>query len=1089
MLSFVYGTKNSSKSEYLTEKITRCLKEGNRVMLIVPERRSVVTEHRMISSLPGTLRAELEVLSFRRLCNRVFREYGGISHQNITKEGKTLILWRVLTQIAPHLSVYSHLDLDSRPVIETLLDTLTTLDRAALSNKTLSRQAERAAEHGNHALCQKLNDLVLIRSAFKTVLSRDFDDPEEELARLGQLLDIHPFFKDYHVFIDETNSFSGNELTVLRRILSQSPEVTVTLGRLPKDHRDVCRKLIWCEKALRREADNAACPVRTEAVLEDVGKGSAALAFLRTHLFSSKKETFVSSEGIDLVTCTDAASEAEMIACAILDNVQNGSRWRDHAIALRDTEAYKGILDRRLQAAGIPFYFADKRPLAAQNAVKGLLLALNTVSDNYRLKDICAYMRSGYTTLSFEETCLLEEYAKIWQIEGAKWRSDRPFCMNPKGRSIGSDEETIKKLERLNDIKCRLILPLEELAADQKGVQTVKDRVASLYRFYEKNEYPVRILEAAHQKNNSGDSTGAMHLCQTNDLICQCFDELWETVGDMPCSLSLFTKMFTTSIEGRNIGSIPQKSDEVLITDVFSLGSSHYPHLFLPGLIDGVFPSSAGGDGLFNNSELKFLSEDGIDLPGMYEQRCADEFFAFEEAIGAAQTHLTLSYPQRDSAANGTSPSLFFDAVRALIPSLSFINYQDLPAKRRLGSKQMLYNLYLSGKAGENAPVFEEVFGSALSPVSYGGGLDSAFAHTIYENALLLSQSKLEKFIECPFAYTCRYLFGLQSDPVAETAANEYGTLMHAVFEEVLGDLSRKGDPATASDEELKKAIGKKIEDFRHAILGQSEDIRTLHLLRRAGATAYLLLAGMRDEFQNSRFRPIFFELPFGLTQKDGGLSLPAMEFFKDEKFRAALRGIADRVDLYKQGDTVYFRIVDYKTGNKEFDQSELKHGLSGQMLLYMRAVCTTKDPAFLAAIGADENTKLVPAGIVYCIAKRPKLTVRPGMGKDEILSAAKGEIARHGIAIDEPDLIAALDTSLDQSYLPTGKGKRMSREEFDDMLESLPQTLGEVTKKLYSGNADIDPLCEGKQDACRYCDFRAVCRQKNKNNKEGDDL
>ena len=298
---------------------------------------------------------------------------------------------------------------------------------------------------------------------------------------------------------------------------------------------------------------------------------------------------------------------------------------------------------------------------------------------------------------------------------------------------------------------------------------------------------------------------------------------------------------------------------------------------------------------------------------------------------------------------------------------------------------------------------------------------------------------------------------------------------MHAVFEEVLGSLSRKGDPAAATDEELKRAVDEKIEDFRRAILGESEDVRTLHLLRRAGATAYLLLAGMRDEFKNSRFRPAFFELPFGMPQKDGRLSLPAMEFWKDENLRAALRGIADRVDLYKDGDTVYFRIVDYKTGNKEFDPSELQYGLSSQMLLYMRAVCTTKDPAFLAAIGADENTNLVPAGIVYCIAKRPRLTVRPGMTENEILSAAKNEITRNGIAIDEPHLLSALDTSPDQSYLPTGKGKRMAREEFEAMLESLPKTLGEVTKKLHGGNADITPLCEGKQDACRYCDFRAV--------------
>lgn len=1090
MLHFVYGTKNSDKSEYVAAKITEHLQNGDRVILLVPERRSVAMEKAMLSAVPDACKLGLEVLSFRRLCNRVFREYGGLHDHYISRGGKILLLWRVLRELSPSLSVYGNLDLGNRKVISSLLDTITTLDRAALSDEMLTLQAKRASASQNELLANKLNDLALIRGTFHTVLSKDFDDPEEDLDRLCHTLDAHPFFKDYTVFIDETASFSGKELAVIRRILAQSPCVTVALGKDPADSRAVLRKLNWCEKALKKEAAAVNCPVVTDAILPDNKQGAPALAFLRTHIFSENTETCPCCDGISLYACASRAEEAEMITVSILDHVQSGGRWRQHAIALRNLDEYRGILDRRLRSAGIPFYFADKRPLSGEPAVKSLLGALSCIVGGLRIKDISSYMKNGFTPLSFDEICLLEDYAKIWQIEGNRWKSSFTWHMNPKGRSIGTAPDQIETLEKLNDIKCRLMLPLEELAHDQQGEKTVKERALLLYRFYEKNEYPTRILAAAHEKNEHGDSAGALRLCQTGDLICDCLDELVSTVGDMPCTLTLFAEMLRSIVDEHQIGSIPQKNDEVLIVDVFSLGNAHYDRLYIPGLCDGSFPATGGADGLLTNAELKFLAEDGIDLSGTTDQRAADEFFAFEEAVGAASGHLTLCYPMRDATANGTSPSLFLSSVKALFPELNIKNYGDIPVFERLGSLHLLQKAYFSGNTGVYTPVFERVLGSSIAVPAYGGGIDEAYAASIYGDSMLLSQSKLEKFIDCPFAYACVYLFRLHEDVSADTAANEYGTLMHAVFEEVLKDISATCDPGSADDNTILTLIQEKINNFSKQILGENEDIRTAQLLRRAGATAFLLLTGMRDEFASSLFRPAFFELPFGMkSEEDDALTLPALSFLDEDGLKAGLRGLADRVDMYKKGDTVYFRIVDYKTGNKEFDRKELEKGLSGQMLLYMRAVCACRDPKFLKAIGADENTKLAPAGVVYCIAKRPQWQAGPRMDAEEILRTARCKITRNGISVDDPEILSALDTTPDKQYLPKGKGKAVSAQVFDQMLKDLPEVLGQVTKRLHAGCTDAEPLKEGsKHDACKFCAFRAVCRRKETSGKDGDD-
>ena len=160
MLHLVYGTKNSDKNSYIAEKITKCLKNGEQVILLVPERRSVAVEKAMISALPDECKLGLEVLSFRRLCNRVFREYGGLRDNYIGSGGKLLILWRVLNELSPALKVYGNLDLNNKKVISALLQAITSLDRAAISNKTLEELAEKAESEGNIVLKEKLFSML-----------------------------------------------------------------------------------------------------------------------------------------------------------------------------------------------------------------------------------------------------------------------------------------------------------------------------------------------------------------------------------------------------------------------------------------------------------------------------------------------------------------------------------------------------------------------------------------------------------------------------------------------------------------------------------------------------------------------------------------------------------------------------------------------------------------------------------------------------------------------------------------------------------------------------------------------------------------
>lgn len=50
------------------------------------------------------------------------------------------------------------------------------------------------------------------------------------------------------------------------------------------------------------------------------------------------------------------------------------------------------------------------------------------------------------------------------------------------------------------------------------------------------------------------------------------------------------------------------------------------------------------------------------------------------------------------------------------------------------------------------------------------------------------------------------------------------------------------------------------------------------------------------------------------------------------------LQGRIDRVDLAEEDDQIFVKIIDYKSGEKQFDLAALYYGLQLQLVVYMNA-------------------------------------------------------------------------------------------------------------------------------------------------------
>src|SRR5699024_8419833 len=139
---------------------------------------------------------------------------------------------------------------------------------------------------------------------------------------------------------------------------------------------------------------------------------------------------------------------------------------------------------------------------------------------------------------------------------------------------------------------------------------------------------------------------------------------------------------------------------------------------------------------------------------------------------------------------------------------------------------------------------------------------------------------------------------------------------------------------------------------------------------RRLLKSVHLVVDNVVQELACSDFAPVSFELGFG-SRGD----LPPVELTVDG-VTVSITGFVDRVDGWEHDGRLYLRVVDYKTGRKSFDLTDVWNGLGLQMLLYLFAL----EREGKALYGRE----IVPAGVLYLPARDAVVAGSRAMTEEE---------------------------------------------------------------------------------------------------------
>ncbi len=1081
VLRFLLGRAGSGK----TCEVRNMLKNmagsgGSRLMLLVPEQASFENERAMLRLLGAKDARRVSVTSFSRLVDLVQRECGGFAGRRLDDGGRGMFLSLALEQVKDRLRIYRK-NAEGTELVGPLLGVLAEFKMCDVGPKSLEEAALRLPDG---SLRRKTEEISWIFSAYDALVAQSFVDPLDDLTRLKRILQEHPLFEGYTVMIDSFQSFTVQEYDIIGQILRQAEDVWITLcadslgGEEDSGLFSIARKTA---RVLTRIAVRAGVPVASPAVLQPGGRFKApALAALEAGVYRPLHKAFQGEkDGAVLYEAKNRYDEAAFVSAAIRNLVMEGRyRYRDFAVIARSTDVYNGILDSALESREIPFFMDRPEAIDAEPLMRLVLSAFRIAESGFRSDDVFLYLKTGLAGLSTEQISELENYTFVWNISGRRWTQE--WTENPEGFAAGIDESGAALLRRVNESRRAAVSPLLRFEKDTEDADG-EGMAAAVYRLLQAVGAAENLRSFAAGISAGGDPQLAERELRLWDLMMQILDQLALVVGKNRIARARCAELLRLVVRSSRMADIPQGLDEVTVGDADRIRAAGPKVVFLIGAVQGEFPMAPGSDSIFSDAERRELIGLGLPLNDTAEGVALQERFLAYSAVSAASERLYVTYPIADGEGHALAPSSIPSEVSAVLGGLSplaeemmeetFFADAEAPAlelaARRWNDGSVLSSTLRKLLGGREAARMAAVSRAALrTPARFA---DPEISGRLFGRSMTVSATQIEKFELCRFQYFCRYGLNVRERRAAELNALEYGSLMHFLLQRLFQDIG-SSRVAGMAPEELHKMILEILGEYVRLMFGGMEDEtpRFAYLVSRIADSAQIVAAHIAQELSQSGFSPADFELPIGGAVGPLVIPLP-------DGGEVRVDGKIDRVDLMDRGGVRYLRIVDYKTGKREFRFSDLVYGMNMQMLIYLAALCEN---------GRERYGGFRPAGVLYMPADAPGVPAERSASSADLRGELEKRLRMDGIVLDQPDVIAGMDREADGRYIPVGlkngapSGRKniYSAEEMKQILAYLRTLIAQMVTELHKGDVAAFPLHGSRYDACEWCPYASVC-------------
>ena len=1080
-LRIIYGKAGTGKSSFIYNEINEKIKqnEKSKIYIITPEQFSFTAEKKLMENKKSVINAE--VITFNRMAYRVMNEVGGNIHNSLTKCGKSMLIYSILQKEKKNLNLLNKSDEN----IDLAMRTISEFKKNQVSIEELKKETENISDN---YLKIKLQDLILIYEKFNDNIENKYIDETDLLTKLSENIEKINLFKNAIFYIDEFVGYTKQELEIIKKLLNISKNVTITfcidnleLNSNPDTDIFYPNK-ITLSKILKL--------LNEEEKIETVNLNklnrfkNEELIYLENYLYNLKIKKYEKEiKNINLFLSKNQYSEIEYIAKNIIKLVKNNNyKFNEIGIITKNVNTYSSLIKAIFTKYEIPVFIDEKKDLNQNILIRYILSILEIIIKNYSYESVFNYLKINFSEFDEDDIFKLEKYCIKYGIKNNKFKKDFIYEINK------------EEINYLNELRKKIINPIINLEKKINKKQNVKNIIKELYLFLINENIENKLNKKIKELENKNNFELAKEYKISYEIIINIFDEISNIFNDEEFTLDNFYKIFKIGLKNSSLGKIPASQDGVTVGDTERSRTHKVKAIFIIGLNDGSFPSVNKDEGFINDTDREVLKEKNIELAKGTLENLYDDNFNIYKAFTTAEEKIFLSYCQSDTDGKSLRPSTLILKIKKIFPNLIeqndilekenyFLNekelYEDFISKIICENDEIKNdNLFLFYKYFNENNNYKKILKNNLNYIKklkMPEKIKKENIQKLYGTKLKTSVSKLETFKSCPYEYFLQYSLKIKEKEELKVKNLDTGSFMHEVINSFFEETkNNKIDIKSIEDEEIEKIVNKiideKLNNNKNYIFTATEKYKLLvKRLKRIilKALKYIILGLKSGDFEVEGTEVAFDE-------KKG--TYKPIEIKLENGKTVEIVGKIDRIDIAKDENNKYIRIIDYKSSIKDIDYTNIYAGLQLQLITYLDAMCKIED--------------FIPAGILYFNLLEQMINSGKKMTDEEIEEKIKNNFKMKGLILadvrvakmQDNNLMAGTQSKVIPAYMDKSemlspkKSSIATREEFEKLQKYVINTIKEISEEILSGNIKLKPYYKNKKTPCEYCSYKNVC-------------
>ena len=844
-------------------------------------------------------------------------------------------------------------------------------------------------------------------------------------------------------------------------------------------------------------------------------------------------------ENIIVYEAKNVDDEITNAAHIILEKTRKGKlRYEDIKIVVPSVEDYSDKIISIFSRYGIPVFIDNTKSILNSPYIEAIRAALDVVTYNFSYDSVMRYINSGIFEKN-SEIFEIDNFIREYGIRGAnRYKIGFEPIFDYKKRILDVKDELFGPL-----------LSLYDAIYNKKEKMTIKEYIDEIEAFEnkillkEKFDRLIDKLSNAEDAQNSkvadklrsyynrfGNNFQLDVLNKSVEVKEKVIDTIKKVFGDSDEKISIleFRNIFDIGFTDVEIKILPQGLDQVVVGDLMRSRFDNPKIEICLGFNQSKVPAETSDNTLIDDAIRDEFKNVNINISQTTYETAYNQRLYLYLVLTNPKDELIISYPRLNINKSTDEKSSVISAIEKLFGYIDMVDdeekfYTNLTVNRidkyslgyyseedlcdyiaenmqnlrreydnKTADNKINYDTLAVKKAikylyNKNQDAFKYKFESVFNKINSkdDANIDEKIAKNIIDKVRggsVASVSYIESYNSCPYKHFLEKTIKLSERKNYEISSIDLGTYIHRILELFYKNNKKEDIDKLIADKELDVKIDECIEmatkeNFSFQDLKKGDEIFY-------GANKLAVVKRMIKKILNAAIRFINFA--------NEGTKLT--DISTEERFETKIengdteiivKGTVDKIESYKDDNSVYVNVIDYKSGKKAktISLKEIENGTSIQLILYLDYCKNVK----------FKNKDVIPCGAFYLWVDDPVIHLQKEIDDEELNKKINKALAYVGIANDDNEIVKNIKETLtprskskgyedkDTGFVLSGellKGGSVSKsetdnEKFDDLMTNTRNIIKTSMENIEKGNIEA----EAKDlKTCKYCPYSNIC-------------